>query len=1375
MSKLKLKDISIRLKIIILSVIVLVFAMSLFLHFNAFQREININKNYLTKTYLQKNNLINNSQRIINSFIVFNHISYEKLDDFIDIQNSFFQTNDSILQITKKYENLTNNVNENLTLDEFSLEYQIFQNIIYEIFNEYKKEEISLKNISRLFNKELLSYQNLISILKKLKQQNNNSFGISIDSMEKNITQIIIRILFSFLLFLGLFIVLSIVFFKENLKLPQIIEPYLNRLSSGETIKISVEDEKEKSVSLKSIKQINDNYKRINNYINELKNKNYEFELKSLGKNDVISNTIQSLKDQLIESQKEIEIRQKSDKQKEWANTGINMFSELMRQHSNNLTILSDEIIKALVKYLEASVGGLFIVQNPEKEEPYLELLAAFAYDRKKYYSKRIYFGEGLIGTVAIDQTTIHLNKIPSDYLEIESGLGDSPPNNLLILPLLTDNGLLGIIEIAALRNFEDFEIEFSETLSRSVASTLEAVKINARTVELLKESQKKSDELSAREKILQETMEEVNKAHQSAKRNEIEMTGILTGVDQTLMRAEYSVDGKFINSNFVHRQTMGYDIEQMKGKNILEFIQEEEKENFKKLWSEVSSGKPYQITVKRQNKQTGADIWLLNQYTPIKDDKGKVIKVLYLAIDITEQKVAEEKSNALLIETQEKEVELKGVLSGIDRTIMRAEYTVEGNFISSNEVHRRIMGYELKNMIGKSILDFIQEDQKEEFNKLWREVGLGKAKELTVKRVNRSTGKDIWLINQYNPILDENNKVTKILYLAIDITEQKVAEARAQELLKQTQQKEHELRGLFIGIDQAIMRAEYSPDGAFIDANEIHVQTLGYDIAKMKGQNIINFIPEEDKEEFTEVWNSVKEGNLEQITVKRINQSTGDEIWLLNQYTPIEDENGKIVKILYLAIDISEQKVAENIAAELLTSSQEKELELSGILSGVDQAIMRAEYTAEGTFIDSNDIHVKTLGYDKAQMTGKNILEFIEDNDKEEFIKTWESVKKGNLEHLTVKRTNKETGEDVWLLNQYTPIKNKAGDVIKVLYLAINISEQKQAEQKAVDLLIDAQLKELELKGILAGIDRTIMRARYSVEGLFFESNEVHRNIMGYKIENMLGKNILEFIPEEEKEDFQKMWTELTQGNQKELVVKRFNKTTNKTIWLKNQYNPIFDSSGRVIEVLYLGIDITEEKRLEQSSVELLAKSQENEIELSALFTAVDQTLMRAEYTPEGLFISSNHIHVDTMGYDPETMIGKNILEFIIEEERDDFIKLWKSVVDGNLEQIVVKRKNKKTDEDIWLLNQYTPVKDNEGKISKILYLAFDISEQKRLEQELTVQEQIMTQNMDELFKEFQQVEEENERLKELEEEIAEQFDTEQDKLYKDWLDSLE
>ncbi len=1370
MAKFDIKNTSYKIKsALLLSIIIVALILETIFLLN-FKSSIYTAKQNLQSTYTAKNLLIYNAQKEINGFIVNNHISFAQLEDFSSIQNAFNKTNDSINYFIAQYSHLTKSYTESSYIDDFKTNYEIFMNIIYEIFNEYKADAINLKRVSKLFNKETSTYGKLTEILKELKIENNKNLITSLNEINRTAKKTTLTVILTLIFFSLILISTAIYSFKNDFSSKAQLTEIIEKLLQSKTLDI---DENEKNTEILLLKKLHEKNQKINFYLQKLKNKNYNLQVEDEYKNDLIISSIVELSEDLKKSEEELLLRKKEDEQKEWANQGINMFSELMRRYSNDIQTLGDEIIKNFVKYLDASVGGIFILQD-EENDPHLELLSAFAYDRKKFFTKRVELGEGLIGTVAIDKATIYLDKLPDEYLEIESGLGDAPPNTLLILPLLTDNGLLGVVEIAAFKTLDQFEIDFSENLAHTIASTIESVKINARTVALLKESEKKSLELAEREKILQKTMQEVQKAHETARKNEIEMRGILSGVDQTLMRAEYLPDGTFLNSNLVHRRVMGYDIEKMRGKNILEFIPEEGREEFLKIWKDVAAGRPYQVTVKRQNKQTGADIWLLNQYTPIKDENGNVIKILYLAIDITEQKLTEEMTAELLMESQQKEIELRGILSGIDRTILRAEYSPDGIFLDANEMHTKILGYDKQQMIGKSILEFIADEEKEKFEKFWKEIKTGTHKELIVKRINKSTGQEIWLINQYNPIVNDNGEVIKILYLAIDITEQKIAEEKAQKLLQDTMEKELELRALFTAVDQTLMRAEYSPDGTFIDANELHVQTLGYDKEKMLGQNILEFIADDEKEEFLKIWNSVKSGSIEQITVKRQNKETGEDIWLLNQYTPIEDEQGNVQRILYLAIDITEQKHSEEKVKQLLEKTKEDELEIKGILTAVDKTIIRAEYKKDGTFIAANELYTKIFGFDKENIQGKQIFDIFS-AEKEKLQDIWKQLETGKVIQKTEKIKNSKTQDEFWLLNQYSPVFDTKGNLKRVIYLGLDISEQKLAEEMATELLLESQKKEIELNSILQGVDKTLMRARYSKDGTFIEANEIHQRVMGYELTSMIGKNIKEFIPQDELDEFNQIWTEVTSGNPKQIIVHRYNKTTGEELYILSYYNPIYTPKGDISGILYLGIDITEQKQLEQKTAQLLKETQQSQARLQGILQGIDKSILRAEYTPDGIFIDANEIHAQILGYNIEQMKGKSILEFLEESEREEFEKFWKDVKAGQSKELTVKRQNKQTGNDIWLINQYNPVLDEQGNLIRIIFLAVDITEQKRLEQELMIQEKIMNQNMQELFAEYQALEEKYEQLKQLEEDIKTKHDTEIDKLYDDWLNSFE
>ncbi len=351
----------------------------------------------------------------------------------------------------------------------------------------------------------------------------------------------------------------------------------------------------------------------------------------------LLANAMFELADTLKKNQAEEDARHEEDDKRNWSNSGHALFGEILRKRSHDIKELTDEIIKNLVNYLKANQGGLFLIDGDD-----VDLISAFAYDRKKTIERKIKMGDGLVGTVALEKNTIFLDEIPKDYIEIESGLGDASPKNLLIVPLNYEDQILGVVELASFKTFTDYEVQFVEEVGHSIASTLLTVKINARTEQLLDESQKQSNELALREIEARNNLEKIRAAQELAKMREADLTGILSAVDNTLMKGEYKLDGTLIMVNDRHLQTMGYQLHEIQGRNIEMFIPEVELKEFRKIWNSVTSGTPRQIEVKRRTK-TGDVLWLVNQYTPVTDAEGKISKVLYLAHDVTRYKIGAE------------------------------------------------------------------------------------------------------------------------------------------------------------------------------------------------------------------------------------------------------------------------------------------------------------------------------------------------------------------------------------------------------------------------------------------------------------------------------------------------------------------------------------------------------------------------------------------------------------------------------------------------------------------------------------------------------------------------------------------------------------
>jgi hemerythrin-like metal-binding protein/PAS domain S-box-containing protein len=202
--------------------------------------------------------------------------------------------------------------------------------------------------------------------------------------------------------------------------------------------------------------------------------------------------------------------RKIEDLQRSWTTEGLAKFGEILRHHTENIKELSNDIIINLVKYLNANQGGIFILNDSNVEDIHLELLSSYAYNRKKYITKKIRIGDGLVGAVALEKYTIYMTDIPNEYVEIESGIGSANPRSILIVPLKIEEEILGVIELASFNELQKHEIHLVERIAESIASTLSTARINTRTAELLEQSKKQAYEMHEQEEQMRQTIQDL-------------------------------------------------------------------------------------------------------------------------------------------------------------------------------------------------------------------------------------------------------------------------------------------------------------------------------------------------------------------------------------------------------------------------------------------------------------------------------------------------------------------------------------------------------------------------------------------------------------------------------------------------------------------------------------------------------------------------------------------------------------------------------------------------------------------------------------------------------------------------------------------------
>ena len=264
--------------------------------------------------------------------------------------------------------------------------------------------------------------------------------------------------------------------------------------------------------------------KDIFNFSLEIGKGNFESEFKPLSEEDVLGNSLLEMRDELKTASEEEEKRKVEDNQRHWASQGIGMFSDILRQDRENLEELSYKIISNMVKYTNSNQGGMFIINDNDKDHVYLHMTACYAYNRKKFTKKEIEIGEGLVGRCYQEKEKIHLTEIPNDYIKITSGLGEDNPKSLLLIPLVYNDVTYGIIEVASFNEYQPHEIEFIERISESIAATISSVKSNIQAAELLERSQQQAEEMSSQEEEMRQNMEELRATQEQSARREEEL-----------------------------------------------------------------------------------------------------------------------------------------------------------------------------------------------------------------------------------------------------------------------------------------------------------------------------------------------------------------------------------------------------------------------------------------------------------------------------------------------------------------------------------------------------------------------------------------------------------------------------------------------------------------------------------------------------------------------------------------------------------------------------------------------------------------------------------------------------------------------------------
>jgi HAMP domain-containing protein/signal transduction histidine kinase/CheY-like chemotaxis protein len=219
---------------------------------------------------------------------------------------------------------------------------------------------------------------------------------------------------------------------------------------------------------------------------------------------------VEALKDtinQMIANLKETTLR---NQEQDWLKSNLAKFTQML-QGQKDLNTVTQRILSELAQVVIAHYGAFYILkQDEDTRVDKLRLFAAYGYRAEKNIPTEFFMGEGLVGQVAFEKERIILSNVPSNYIKISSGLGRAKPANLIILPVLFENKVKAVIELASLDVFSETHLDFLSQLTESIGIVLNTIEANTRTEELLAQSQSLAGELKIQQEELRRTNDEL-------------------------------------------------------------------------------------------------------------------------------------------------------------------------------------------------------------------------------------------------------------------------------------------------------------------------------------------------------------------------------------------------------------------------------------------------------------------------------------------------------------------------------------------------------------------------------------------------------------------------------------------------------------------------------------------------------------------------------------------------------------------------------------------------------------------------------------------------------------------------------------------------
>ncbi len=896
------------------------------------------------------------------------------------------------------------------------------------------------------------------------------------------------------------------------------------------------------------------------------------------------------LQQEFAEKQKDVEARL-------WLDSTISQFDNLLRLHYSKST---EEFAKIVIQHIaeisQAFMGVFYIF---EKDAQLVTAIASYSCKIEKITQTQYQLGEGIIGQAAESKKMIYFDNLPSKSLDFNIVSVKVSAANMLILPLVFNEEVYGVLEILYLKPLEDKYLQFLQITGKNIASMLESIFNNALTKKLLSESQQQTEALRAQEEEMRQNLEELQTTQEEMHRKEVEINGVFAAINVALATVEFDMQGYIltVNERFIH--LLGYSLEELKGKHHSILLDEQfaKSQAYANFWKELGEGIPQTDDFRRTAKD-GKEVWLRASYTPVKDIRGNYFKIIKLAQDITEKKLAEIEAYRLSL-----------VADNTDNSVIITDKDGEIEYVNQGFI--KMTGYTFEEIKGKKPGSFLQGPETNQNTVQRIREKLNTRKSFYEEILNyKKNGETYWISLAINPVFNKNGGLEKYVAVQANITETKLQAVDFSSKLE--------------AIDKSYGVVEFDTKGHILKANDNFLKIVGYTMKELQGKHHEMLVTETERKskDYQHFWKKLgKDGGFVSGEFTRIAKD-GNKVWLKGSYNSILDLQGKPYKVVKYAQDITQQKMLETANQqqneelraqeeelrqnmEELQATQEemfrKQAQLNAQISALDDSkILRIEFSPEGLIKEANPAFYELFGYTPEEVQNKHHKILVQ----QEYAKSkayeifWEELRAGKSQPGEYLRVTKDD-QIKWLSATYSPIFNKDGKVAKVLKIALDITDMKQLVRESQQQNEELSTQEEELRQNMEELQSTQdeLQKQFSQVNVLKRDLEARANVFDiatilseadlfgnilyvnqklidvsqYTKEELIGKphNMLRH-PDMPKAVFKVFWETIQSGKIFRGIVKN-RKKDGTHYWVDAVVSPVMDENNKPIK--YIGV----------------------------------------------------------------------------------------------------------------------------------------------------------------------------------------------------------